>query len=209
MFKEGSIVQGCQSGLDLELYFVKVKSTNPNSEGEANAETYRTGAVKKYYQGKTTGVVAQVITSTAETSDDPLTLFVKYVRQGTDSGNSFTFSPAEEIQEVTLGADGTPSIVSSNNNEFELKAKTDADDPNGLASLANIKEGIVFVRGFFVKVPTQELLLEKYSGKPSYRVGLTLVESLISSTADTSLLDNSQGTSNENSTIKYGSRNNG
>ena len=200
MFKEGSIVQGCQSSLDLEVYFVKVKSSNPNSSGDANSETYRTASHTKYYQGKTTGVVAQVITSTAETSDDPLTLFVKYVRQGTDSGNSFTFSPAEEIQEVTLGADGTPSVVSSNNNEFELKAKTDADDPNGLASLANIKEGIVFVRGFFVKVPTQELLLEKYSGKPSYRVGLTLVESLISSTADTSLLDNSQGTSNENST---------
>ena len=48
MFKEGSIVQGCQSGLDLEVYFVKVKSANPNSEGVANAETYRTGAVGKY-----------------------------------------------------------------------------------------------------------------------------------------------------------------
>ena len=200
MFKEGSIVQGCQSGLDLEVYFVKVKSTNPNSAGDANAETYRAASVKKYYQGKTSGVVAQVITTTAETSDDPLTLFVKYVRQGTDSGNSFTFTPAEEIQEVTLGADGTPSIVTANKAEFELKPKTDAEDPNGLASLANIKEGIIFVRGFFIKVPTQELLLEKYSGAPSYRVGLTITESLISSTTDTSLLDNSQGTSNENST---------
>ena len=200
MFKEGSIVQGCQSSLDLEVYFVKVKSANPNSEGVANAETYRTGAVGKYYQGKTSGVVAQVITTTAETSDDALTLFVKYVRQGTDSANSFTFTPAEEIQEVTLGADGTPSIVTANKAEFELKAKTDADDPNGIGSLANIKEGIIFIRGFFVKVPAQELLLEKYSGAPSYRVGLTITESLISSTADTSLLDNSQGTSNENST---------
>ena len=79
MFKEGSIVQGCQSSLDLEVYFVKVKSSNPNSSGDANSETYRTASHTKYYQGKTTGVVAQVITSTAETSDDPLTLFVKYV----------------------------------------------------------------------------------------------------------------------------------
>jgi len=200
MFKEGSIVQGCQSGLDLELYFVKVKSANPNSGGDANVETYRTASVGKYYQGKTSGVVAQVITTSAETSDDALTLFVKYVRQGTDSGNSFTFTPAEEIQEVTLGADGTPSAVGSNLNEFEVKAKTDADDPNGIGSIANIKEGIIFVRGFFIKVPAQELILEKYSNKPSYRIGLTITESLISSTTDTSLLDNSQGTSNENST---------
>ena len=200
MFKEGSIVQGCQSGLDLELYYVKVKSANPNSGGDANAETYRTASVGKYYQGKTSGVVAQVITTSAETSDDALTLFVKYVRQGTDSGNSFTFTPVEEIQEVTLGADGTPSVVTSNLNEFEVKPKTDADNPNGLGSIANIKEGIVFIRGFFVKVPAQELILEKYSGAPSYRIGLTIKESLISSTTDTSLLDNSQGTSNENST---------
>jgi hypothetical protein len=200
MFKEGSIVQGCQSGLDLDIYFVRVKSTNPNSEGDTNSETYRTASVKKYYQGKTSGVVAQVITTTAETSDDALTLFVKYVRQGTDTGNSFTFTPSEEIQEVTLGADGAVGVVTSNKNEYELKAKTDAEDPNGLASLANIKEGIIFVRGFFIKIPEQELLLEKYSGAPSYRIGLTITESLISSTTDTSLLDNSQGTSNENST---------
>ena len=199
MFKEGSIVQGCQSGLDLELYYVKVKSANPNSAGDANAETYRTASVGKYYQGKTSGVVAQVITTSAETSDDALTLFVKYVRQGTDSGNSFTFTPVEEIQEVTLGATGTPNVVTANKNEFEVKAKTDADNPNGLGSVANIKEGIIFIRGFFIKVPAQELILEKYSGAPSYRIGLTIKESLISEVTDTSLLDNSQGTSNENS----------
>lgn len=200
MFKEGSIVQGAQSGLDLELYYVKVKSANPNSEGDVNAETYRTASVGKYFQGKTSGVVGEIITTTGETTDDKLTIFVKYIRQGTDTGNSFSFTAGEELQECTLGVDGTPAAVSSNKNEFEVDAKTDASDPNGLASIANISEGIIFIRGFFVKVPAQELILEKYSGKPSYRIGLTITESLISSTTDTSLLDNSQGTSNENST---------
>lgn len=198
MFKEGSIVQGAQTGLDMELYYVKVQSANPNSGGDANAADYRTAFHGKYLQGKTTGVVGKVITSSAETTDDALTLFVKYARQGTDAGNSFTFSALEELQEVTLSETGAVEIVSTNLNEFTVKSQTEVDNPNGFASIANISEGIVFVRGFFVKVPAQELILEKYSSTPSYRIGLTISETLVSSATDSSLLDNSTGTSNEN-----------
>ena len=198
MFKEGSIVQGAQTGLDMELYYVKVQSANPNSGGDANAADYRTAFHGKYLQGKTTGVVGKVITSSAETTDDALTLFVKYARQGTDAGNSFTFNALEELQEVTLSETGAVEIVSTNLNEFTVKSQTEVDNPNGFASIANISEGIVFVRGFFVKVPAQELILEKYSSTPSYRIGLTVSETLVSSATDGSLLDNSTGTSNEN-----------
>jgi len=41
-FKEGSIVQGAQTGIDMELYYVKVQSANPNAGGDANAADYRT-----------------------------------------------------------------------------------------------------------------------------------------------------------------------
>ena len=57
----------------------------------------------------------------------------------------------------------------------------------------------MFLRGYFVKVSEQTLTLEKYSGKPSYRIGLNITEELITSSSDTSLLDNAQGTTNENS----------
>ena len=200
LFKEGSIVEGAQSGLDLELYYVKVKSANPNALGDANVETYRTALVGKYYQGKTSGVVGKVIITSAETTDDALTVFVKYATQGTDANNSAMFLETEELQEVLLGADGAATVVTANLNELEVKSKTSADRPTGFASMAAIKEGIVFVRGFYIKLPAQELLLEKYSGAPSYRIGLTITESLIGSAADVSLLDNSTGTSNENST---------
>ena len=40
-FEEGSIVTGAQSDVDFDLYFVKVKSTNPNSSGDASVEAYR------------------------------------------------------------------------------------------------------------------------------------------------------------------------
>ena len=194
-FKEGSIVQGAQSDIDMETYYVKVSSANPNSLGDANVETFRESLHEKFLQGKTSGVIGKVITTSAETTDDALTLFVKYFSQGTDTDNSFTFQPNEELQIVTLDADGNATDDSSNN---DLVVLASTDTPNGRASIANISEGVVFIRGFFCKVNAQELILEKYSGAPSYRVGLQITEDLITSGNDTSLLDNATGSNNEN-----------
>jgi len=198
IFEEGSIVTGAQTDIDMELYYVKVKSSNPNVNGDTSVETYRKSFHGKIIQGKTTGVVGKVVTTTAETTDDKLTLFVRYQSQGTNSSNSFTFSAGEELQEVTVDENGAISVNSSNNNEFTVDALTVSSNPTGRGSIANISEGVLFIRGFFVKVPAQELILEKYSGAPSYRVGITVTENLISSSEDSSLLDNSQGTTNEN-----------
>jgi len=49
-----------------------------------------------------------------------------------------------------------------------------------------------------VNVDAQTLVLEKYFTDPSYRVGLTITETFVTSTDDTSLLDNATGASNEN-----------
>ena len=196
MFEEGSLVTGAESDVDLEIFYVKVNSANPNSNGSANVEDYRKTFHNKFVRGKSSGVVGKVFTSSEETTDDAITLFVKFHSQGTDSNNSVVFYSGEELQECTLGEDGTVTVNSANNNEFTIKPKTDS--PVGRSSIASISEGIIFARGFFCKVDAQTLILEKYSGKPTYRVGLTIAESLLSSADDTTLLDNSSGTTNEN-----------
>jgi len=193
-FKEGSIVQGVQSGVDLELYYVKVSTENPNVLGDAAVETYRKSFHGKLIRGKTTGVIGKVITSSAETTDDKLTIFVKYLTQGTL--NEYTFSADEELEEVGVDSGGAYSSVSSNNNYF--KVLPTADTPIGVGSLVKIDEGVIYTRGFFVKVDAQEILLEKYSSRPSYRVGLKINEKLISNSDDSSLQDNATGSTNEN-----------
>jgi hypothetical protein len=187
MFEEGSIVQGAQTDVDMEMYYVKVKSANPNDSGTATSETYRTSFHGKLVIGQTSGVVAKVLSSSAETSTDKMTLFVKYMRQGTDSANSFKFTANEELRECQVDSGGTYSEV-SNNNEFQVE--TTANAPCGIGSMSKISEGIIYLRGFFVKVDAQELILEKYSFKPSYRIGLTITESMVDSSSDTSLQDN-------------------
>ena len=40
----------------------------------------------------------------------------------------------------------------------------------------SIDDGVYFVRGFFVDVPKQTLILDYYTNTPSYRVGLKIMK---------------------------------
>ena len=196
-FKEGSIVAGAESNIDMDVYFIKVKADNPTQAGDDSVESYRTSFHGKFLQGQTTGVVVKVLTSAAATSTDSATLICKQYTQGTDAKGSFLVGGDEVLKEVTITENtGAITINASNNNHF--KSVSESDTPSGRASIAEIQDGVIFTRGFFVLVDKQIIILEKYSGVPSYRVGVQIVESLVSSSADASLNDNAQGTNNAN-----------
>ena len=131
--------------------------------------------------GGTSGVVADVVGVSATDGTDPDTLFVKYRNSGTDNVSN-TFTDGETL---TSGASTGETAVT---------------DTTAQGSAAHIKAGTFYINGFFVDVTAQTLVLEKYSNTPSYRVGLTITESFVTSTDDSSLLDNAQGSSNENAT---------
>ncbi len=195
-FEEGSIVTGAQSDVDFDLYYVKVKTANPNELGDPAVESYRALYHGEYVVGQTSGVVAKVITSTAETTTDKLTLFIRLERQGTDETNSFGFTAGETLVKCGFSEAGVVTEDTTSNNDFTVEQELEV--PLGRCSIANINEGVVYIRGYFCKVEQQELILEKYNAKPSYRVGLTIKEELISTAEDTSLYDNATGSSNEN-----------
>ena len=203
VFEEGSIVTGGTITVNTLYEAVKVNASNPNGSGTATAETYRVASLGKYYLGQTSGVVGKVINSVAATTDaDPLTLYVTYVKSNADSSTT-TFSKFvdnEELQEVTLNAAGVYTDA-SNNNEFKtiqpsLVAGHSSSTSTG--SAATVRSGIFYSRGFFVRCDEQTILLDKYSNTPTYRIGLQVTESAVSSTDDSSLLDNASGSSNEN-----------
>ena len=197
IFQEGSLVMGGTITVNKEYYSVKVNDANPNSSGTATAETFRTAAVGKYYQGKTSGTVGKCINTAAKTSSgDPLTLFFTYVKSGNPSGTTYysTFTDNEEIEEVSVDAAGTYDNAGNSNNEF----KTIETNATFTGSAATVRSGVFYTRGFFVKCEEQTILLDKYANAPTYRIGLLISESLISSTDDDSLLDNASGTTNEN-----------
>ena len=203
IFDEGSLVMGGTVTVNTLYEAVKVNAANPNGLGTSTVETYRTSSLNKYYQGEDSGVVGKVINSVAATTDgDPLTLYVTYVKGNADSSTTTysKFLDNEKLQEVTLAANGSFSSA-SNNNEFKTILPSEVsghDSATSTGSAATVRGGVFYTRGFFVRCEEQTILLDKYSNSPTYRIGLQVTESALSSTDDDSLLDNASGSSNEN-----------
>ena len=55
-----------------------------------------------------------------------------------------------------------------------------------------MSNGVYFLRGHFVDVFDQILILDQYNNKPSYRIGLNVIESIVSSDEDPTLTDNAR-----------------
>ena len=184
MFKEGTVVIPGATGFTNEYYAVKLQGLLETTE----VSSYIQDFVGKKITGSTSGVVAEVIEAVAANASDPITLFVKYIATGTDNLTT-VFANGEKISaDATVGAFGA-GIDS---------AQLQATDATAIGSSANIQEGVYFIRGHFVKVAEQRIVLDKYTNVPSYRVGLTVTETLETPEEDTSLLDNAQGSSNVN-----------
>ena len=65
-----------------------------------------------------------------------------------------------------------------------------------IGSAAILSEGIYFVRGYFLEVKSQTLVLDPYRNDGNFNVGLRIQESIVTSDLDESLTDNASGFSN-------------
>ena len=167
MFQHGAMVVPGQ--IEPDMYYEAVKLTSFNGTlANYNGNTLT---------GGTSGVVANVVNVVATDGTDPDTLFVKYQNSGTDNA-SYTFTDGETL---TSGHSSASTAVCST---------------TATGSAVKIEAGTYYINGFFVAVDEQTLILDKYTNTPSYRVGLTISETFITSTDDTSLLDNATGSSN-------------
>ena len=174
LFEKGAMIIPGEIGFDLEYYAVKLTS-----------KTFATVAeyVGKQITGVTSGVVGICVNAVATDGTDPDTLYVKYNKTGTNN-TSLVFTNAETIQARTVGSATVLATAVVNS--------------TATGSAANIASGVYYINGFHVSVSSQTLILDKYTNTPSYRIGLTITESFITSNDDTSLVDNAQGSSNLN-----------
>lgn len=180
VFKEGSMVIPGQISLDQKYAYVKLESQFGGYNIIPNLEDILEEGIT--IRGETSGVTAKVINYLDATDTDPVTIFVKYVGSGTD-GVTSVFSPSETLGTVeetprrmtVLGAD---------------------DHPTGIGSAVNVQRGVYFVRGKFVLVREQTLVISKYDNIQDAKVGLVIAEQFITAEDDERLLDNAQGSSN-------------
>ena len=128
------------------------------------------------------GIVVNSL-SVAESEKDSLTLYVKYTKSGiTEGGTQLTKFKNNEI----LVEKGQTTHL----RYFSLNATTYT------GSIAYLTEGVYYIRGYFVQVEDSFVILDQYTNKPTYKVGLTITEEIVSSNEDTSLFDNANGSTN-------------
>ena len=189
IFKEGSMVIPGNVNFDGEYPSVRVNADHLGID----VSVYADKLVGKKLRGQTSGVVAVVdkyLTSTMSSDIDDLTLFVKYGRGGED-GEQETFSDGEVLIVEEGFTYGNTSIDAE-----DTVATLVSENATSVGTAASIGEGVFFIRGTFVDVATQKIVLDPYTNTPSYRIGLTILEEVISAKEDDSLYDNAKGFSN-------------
>ncbi len=188
MFKDGSIVIPGGLTYDGNYFAVRLDPTHLGTD----IEVYLKHLVGKRIKGQNSGITAKVInyiTAATSQASDP-TLYVKYLSPG--PSGSFDFFEDSEL----LSLEEPVTYGNTTLNTGSSIASTVLLDSCVSGSAASISDGVFFVRGSFVRVNQQTIILDQYDNQPFYRVGLQVVEKMINAKDDNSLYDNAKGFSN-------------
>ena len=172
IFSQGAMVIPGEFSVDTKYSYVKLVSTYSG----ININNYINDLVGTRITGSN-GATAEVLYASIATSTDPATIYVRYVTSNSSS-NSVSFLE-NEILTSSAGVVQVQSLLAT-----------------GLAAAAIIKQGVYYVNGYFVLCEAQTIILEKYSNIPSYRIGLTATESIVTPEENETLLDNAQSSYN-------------
>ena len=188
IFKEGSVVIPGGVGLDTQFSAVKLNSTNFSID----ISVYINNFLGKRIKGGESGIEAIVkfIALPDGINVNDVTLYVTYL--SADKNSQFnSFSDGESLSCNENVVYGNTTINA--NTPFASLISTDA---TAIGSAAFISDGIYFVRGFFVNVSEQTIILDHYSNEPSYKIGLDIEELIVNAKEDNSLFDNAKGFTN-------------
>jgi hypothetical protein len=191
-FKEGAkVIPGNTSYTQL-YYCVQLQNTFLGIPVSAYADQL----VGSKITGQTSGVTATVdkVLLPQDSERGNLTLYINYLSSSVQNNSTQQFFDAESLVSnitITSGLLGNTSIVAG-----QPFAVTISTNSSTIGSAFTISDGIYFVRGQFVNVNSETLILNQYNNTPSYRVGLFVNEEVINSDIDESLSDNSQGFNN-------------
>jgi len=189
IFTEGSVVIPGQISYDSPLYAVEIESFYNGIP----ISLYSEQLVGKTIRGESSGVTARVVHLLKDTDSERsnFTLYIQYLQSGGIEFNNKVFFDSENIVTESAINYGNFTIQPG-----ESICTTISTNSTSQGSSVKISSGIYFVRGFFVKVNEQRIILEQYNTKPSYKVGFNVIESIITSDEDDTLYDNAQGFSN-------------
>ena len=191
-FKEGQKVIPGNISYSRSYYAVKLNNTYQGVPVSAFAEQL----VGTQVTGLVSGVSAAVdkVLLPADSEENTLTLYVNYIGANTTNNSTQQFNDGEELfcnTTLVSGLLGNTTITAGTSFGLTLSSNNAATGSSFM-----INEGVYFIRGQFVTVDKETLILDQYSNTPNYRIGLNIVEEIVNADLDESLNDNSQGYNN-------------
>lgn len=176
-FKEGSRLKGGEFKIDLSSNYLRLADENIYANN-VNVEAF----IGEQITGGTSNVHA-IVVATEDGEEDSFpntkTVIIKYIKSS-ENGSVRFFEAGENI---TSNGGFYASVLDSANSV-------------GNSSIFTINEGYVFAKGFPVKFETQSIILDKYSNRPSCKVGFIVSEEITTFANDATLYDPAAGFNN-------------
>ena len=191
-FSEGAKVIPGNTGYSQIYYCVQLENTYQGVPVAAYADQL----VGTKITGQNSGVTAFVdsILLPEDSERGNLTLYINYLTSSSSNNSTQIFSDGEPIvcnEVLSSGLLGNSTIAAGTPLAVTLETAAAAT-----GSVFQIDNGVYFIRGNFVNVNKESLVLDQYTTTPSYRIGLLIDESIVTSDIDEELNDNSQGFNN-------------
>ena len=189
IFKDGSMVIPGGISFNDNYYSIKIEEEHLGTP----VSLYLNELKGLRLRGSITGVILSIddFLYPKDNSDiTDLTIFVNYFDAGSDNLALGLQDGESLIVEETFTYGNT--VITAGESVLSLIE----NDASFRGSSVSIEQGVYFIRGQFVDVTTDKIVLDPYDSFPSYRVGLNIDEQLITAKDDGSLYDNARGFSN-------------
>ena len=192
-FKEGAKVIPGNTAYTNKYHCVEINNTHLGFP----VDFYIEQLIDRKIVGLSSGVTAIIskILKSEDSERGHLTLYISYISTGSVEGAEVTeFQNGELLTadiDIISGPLNNPFIPSGES--FASAITTNASSKGSAFSISN---GVYFVRGTFVNVHDETVVLSQYDTNTSCRVGLKVTEEIINSDADETLTDNSKGFNN-------------
>ncbi len=221
IYKEGSIVKGCTFTEIRNLKYIKLIDDITPEDFVERTEVLADGTIDEYYYeiedsagpNGLKALIVQGISGFQSRAPDLNTFFVVYLNTVEDGNfEKKTYSPGESLQireyilrTQEINGEAVETII--DNGIRKTTTVSSISNPIGDSFGLNASEGVIFQRGHFLFVDDQTIVVKKYMLDESVEfelepnniaVGYVVDESIINSQQDLSLLDNANGSPNEN-----------
>ena len=187
IFKEGSVVEGCSFSFNNRYYYVKL--TDNQTDGTNLDVLSFVGKDYSLINGvDLKASIVNAVDGLESLAPDLKTLYIVY-------SNAKTYANGYMVSVFTPGE--TLSVVDSANAVIATVQIDSSSNAVGTGYSFTTSEGVIFKKGFFVRVDPETVIVSKYDNLPNnLSVGFEVAEEIITPEVDPSLLDNAAGAKN-------------